>query len=56
MITVGIGRWDKNLIREFDKICSVKYCCNRGNSKNIEWLKNRRMKIDIKYILDFHNS
>ncbi|RJQ14847.1 gfo/Idh/MocA family oxidoreductase [Candidatus Parcubacteria bacterium] len=36
---VGIGRWGKNLIREFDKLTKISACCNRGNKQEIEWMK-----------------
>lgn len=37
---VGIGRWGKNLVREFNTIANVSKCCGTGNINNIEWLKN----------------
>ena len=36
---VGIGRWGKNLIREFSKLAQVKVCVTTGNQKNLKWLR-----------------
>ena len=36
---VGIGRWGKNLIREFSKLAQVKVCVTTGNQKNLKWLQ-----------------
>ena len=36
---VGIGRWGKNLIREFSKLSKVKFCLTTGNKENLNWLK-----------------
>ena len=36
---IGIGRWGKNLIREFSKISKLKICMTTGDKKNIAWLK-----------------
>jgi len=36
---MGIGRWGKNLIREFSKISKVKFCLTTGNKENLKWLK-----------------
>jgi predicted dehydrogenase len=36
---IGIGRWGKNLIREFSKISKVKFCLTTGNKENLKWLK-----------------
>ena len=36
---VGIGRWGKNLIREFSKLSKVKFCLTTGNKENLKWLK-----------------
>ena len=36
---IGIGRWGKNLIREFSKISTVKFCLTTGNKENLKWLK-----------------
>lgn len=35
---IGIGRWGKNLIREFSKISSIAKCSSNGNLQNIKWL------------------
>lgn len=36
---IGIGKWGKNLIREFSKNSTIIMCCSTGNKKNIRWLK-----------------
>ena len=36
---VGIGRWGKNLIRDFSKLVQVKTCVTTGNRKNLPWLQ-----------------
>ena len=36
---VGIGRWGKNLIREFSKLAQIKTCVTTGNQKNLKWLQ-----------------
>ncbi len=36
---IGIGKWGKNLVREFSKISNIPICVSKGNSQNIKWLK-----------------
>lgn len=36
---VGLGKWSKNLLREFSQVCNVVICNSEGNRKNLEWLK-----------------
>lgn len=36
---IGIGRWGKNLVREFNEIADIKYSFSAGEPKNIKWLK-----------------
>ena len=43
---VGMGRWGKNLIREFAKFSKVKTCVTTGNKKNIVWLRQNYPDID----------
>ena len=43
---VGIGRWGKNLIRDFSKLAQVKICVTTGNKKNIAWLQQNYPDID----------
>lgn len=47
---IGIGKWGKNLIREFDKISNIKYCVSLGNIANKRWLTTNYPK--IKYTND----
>ncbi len=44
---IGIGRWGKNLVREFSKLADVKYCFHSGNSNNIKWLKEHYPRIHL---------
>ena len=36
---IGIGRWGKNLLREFDKVADIRYVYHRGDKENSKWLK-----------------
>jgi len=36
---VGLGKWGKILLNEFDKKTHVSMCVTAGNKKNISWLK-----------------
>jgi UDP-2-acetamido-3-amino-2,3-dideoxy-glucuronate N-acetyltransferase len=38
---VGIGRWGKNLLRCFDSLSTVRYCCHAGDPDNAAWLAER---------------
>lgn len=44
---VGVGRWGKNLLREFSKIAKVPFCHHQGNAKNLKWLKENFPKIKV---------
>ena len=35
---IGIGRWGKNLIREFSKFAIISKCVHQGNLENMKWL------------------
>jgi len=35
---IGVGRWGKNLVREFDHLCNVVGYVTRGNSVNTGWM------------------
>jgi len=43
---IGMGKWGKNLIREFTKFSKVKTCVTTGNKKNITWLRQNYPDID----------
>jgi len=50
MITIaiiGIGKWGKNLLSEFSKICKIKYCYSKGSESNILWLSKNHPKINF---------
>ena len=54
---IGIGRWGKNLIREFSKMSKIKICMTTGDKKNIAWLKeNHPNVIHTTNILDILND
>lgn len=38
---VGLGKWGKNLLREFSKVCNIVMCHSVGNKENIMWLKKK---------------
>ena len=38
---VGLGKWGKNLVREFSKISNVVVCTTNGKKENIQWLKKK---------------
>ena len=42
---VGIGKWGKNLLKEFSKISSISTSVTKGNHDNIRWLKTNYPKI-----------
>ena len=44
---VGMGKWGKNLIRDFSKVSKVKTCVTTGNKKNIVWLQQNYPSIDF---------
>jgi predicted dehydrogenase len=43
---VGLGKWGKNLIREFSKISNVIICTSNGKKENIKWLKKEYPNIE----------
>lgn len=42
---VGLGKWGKNLVREFSKISDIVVCNSTGNSANVKWLAKNYPKI-----------
>jgi len=44
---IGMGRWGKNLVRDFSKVSKVKTCVTTGNKKNIVWLQQNYPSIDF---------
>lgn len=36
---IGLGKWGKNLVREFSKLETVSFCVSEGNPENINWLR-----------------
>ena len=44
---IGMGRWGKNLVRDFSKLSKVKTCVTTGNKKNMMWLRKNYPNIDL---------
>jgi len=44
---IGIGRWGKNLVREFSKFAIISKCVNQGNLENIRWLNSNYPEIPV---------
>lgn len=44
---VGIGRWGKNLVRCFDELVEVNYCCHTGDPENAAWLRDSYPHIEL---------
>jgi UDP-2-acetamido-3-amino-2,3-dideoxy-glucuronate N-acetyltransferase len=44
---IGIGRWGKNLLREFNKKADVRYVYHRGDRENLKWLKENYPSIKV---------
>ena len=42
---IGLGKWGKNLLREFSNVSCVTKCHTRGNQKNIIWLRRNYPKV-----------
>jgi UDP-2-acetamido-3-amino-2,3-dideoxy-glucuronate N-acetyltransferase len=42
---IGIGRWGKNLVREFNKIAEVAIYCHKGEAADRAWLRKNYPKI-----------
>lgn len=52
---IGLGKWGKNLVREFSKFSTISYAISNGNKTNIRWLKQNYPQIkhttDLKSVL-----
>jgi len=49
---IGLGRWGKNLLREFSKISNVSVCVTTGKTKNLDWLRKNYPKLQHTTRLD----
>jgi len=47
---IGLGRWGKNLVREFSNVSLITKCHTKGNQTNIRWLKKHYP--EIKWVKD----
>ena len=47
---VGLGRWGKNLLREFEQLTTVRVCCTKTGKRNQQWLSRYP---DIKSTKDY---
>jgi len=43
---IGLGKWGKNLVREFSKVSNVIVCVSNGRKENVQWLKKNYPNID----------
>ncbi len=50
---VGLGRWGKNLLKEYSKISNVLICASKGNEKNLSWL--HRNYPNVSYTTNLNN-
>ena len=44
---VGIGNWGVNLLRVFDELAEVAYCCHTGSSANAEYVKTEYPHVEL---------
>jgi len=44
---VGIGRWGKHLLRNFNSLARVPVCCHRGSRSNREWLDRHYPDVSV---------
>lgn len=44
---VGIGDWGKNLLRTFDELAEVAYCCHTGSSTNAEYVQSEYPDVEL---------
>ena len=50
---IGIGRWGKNLVREFSKISNIIGCASNGAPDNVDWLKKNYPH--IRHFTNYHD-
>ncbi|KEQ56272.1 hypothetical protein SCCGRSA3_00276, partial [Marine Group I thaumarchaeote SCGC RSA3] len=36
---IGMGKWGKNLIKEFSNFAEIPICVTNGNKENIKWIQ-----------------
>ena len=44
---IGIGRWGKNLLRNFDSVANVDWVCHTGTTENREWLTDNYPEVSV---------
>lgn len=44
---VGIGYWGRNVLRNFDELCSVTACVHTGAAENRQWVEENYPGIDV---------
>ena len=44
---IGMGKWGKNLIREFSNFAEISICVTNGNQENINWIQKNYPKTKI---------
>lgn len=56
---IGMGKWGKNLIKEFSNFVEISKCVTNGNQDNKNWIKKNfpktKFSTNINYILDDDN-
>lgn len=56
---VGMGKWGKNLIKEFSNFAEISICVTSGNQENLKWIQKyfpkTKTSTDINDILDDEN-
>lgn len=56
---IGMGKWGKNLIKEFSNFAEIPICVTNGNKENIKWIQKyfpkTKTSTDINDILDDDN-
>jgi len=53
---VGCGSWGRNLVRVFDDLATVRWCCHTGSTENREWMQTNypgvSMTTEYRRVLD----
>lgn len=49
---IGIGKWGKNLVKEFGSVCEIKYACHRGNTDEAVFMRENFPNIKVTTNID----
>ena len=44
---IGMGKWGKNLIKEFSNFVEIPICVTNGNKQNIKWTQKYFLKLKL---------